>query len=203
MVAAQTLLESLARGNPAPDPIVLGQAQSLHFLMQRFWQAVDEGRQRLVQGQTITYRQVPLTVISVTDREIVLQAADGQRRLFDTRPQQIDRDLAIALVEQRFVDAVPAASRMIGVFLAVDRDGDVSRAREYLQQAEQQGFPRRRCWSWWSASQRQRRRSRLSLRLRGPLPRKARTRHGCAAFRRVRRRTRSAARYCRSCAGIQ
>lgn len=141
VAAAQTLLESLTRSKPAPDPIVLGQAQSLHFLMQRFWQAVDEGRQRLVQGQTITYRQVPLTVISVTDREIVLQTADGQHRLFDTRPQQIDRDLAIALVEQRFVAAVPAAWRMIGIFLAVDRDGDVSRAREYLQQAAQQGFP--------------------------------------------------------------
>ncbi len=29
---------------------------------------------------------------------------------------------------------------MIGVFLAVDKDGDLSRARDYFQQAEQHGF---------------------------------------------------------------
>ncbi len=141
LTEAQAVLDSLAQSKPPLDPVALQQAQSLHFLLQRFWQAVDEGRQSLTQGQVITYRQVPVTVVSLTPRDVLLEAADGQRRPFDTRRAQIDRDLAIALVERRLADALPAAWRMMGGFLAVDHNGDVSRAREYLQQAEQHGFP--------------------------------------------------------------
>jgi hypothetical protein len=79
-------------------------------------------------------------VVSVSPREVVLADSDRGQRSFDLRRSEIDRDLAIALVKWRFGSALPAAWRMIGSFLAVDQDGDVSRAQEYLQRAEQHGF---------------------------------------------------------------
>ena len=134
------MLDALQRSHPPFDPAALSEARLWHYMLQRFWQAVDEARQDLTMGQTILYRQSPVTVVSVTPSDIVLAAADGQRHTFDLSRPEIDRDLAIALVEWRFAGELPAAWRMIGSFLAVDQQGDLSLAQQYFERAEQHGF---------------------------------------------------------------
>ena len=147
--AAEAVLEEFRKGEARPnqplripeiDRMTVAQAENVLFLIQRFWQAVDEAHSRLVAGVTLNYRQQPVTVSAVMPTSLVLQAANGEERPFDLRRSEIPIDVAIALVEWRFGDALPVAWRMTGCVLVLDQEGDETRALEYFQQAEIHGF---------------------------------------------------------------
>ncbi len=147
--AAEAVLEEFQKAEARPnqplrileiDRMTVAQAENVLFLIQRFWQAVDEAHSRLVAGVTLNYREQPVTVSAVMPTSVVLQAASGEERPFDLRRSEIPIDVAIALVEWRFADALPTAWRMIGCVLTLDQEGDETRAQEYFQQAELHGF---------------------------------------------------------------
>ncbi len=82
LTASDLMLESLATnstGAPVPQEL-LKQAELIHFLVRQFWQDVDEAQRNLQPGQILKLNDTPVTVSAVSPKEIVLEAANGERR---------------------------------------------------------------------------------------------------------------------------
>ena len=139
---AKTRLQAIIVDVPdARDREELHRLKLILTKLEQFWFAVSESTGTLSSGQLIYYRDIEVTVSSVTDNEIVLQAANGQQRKFQTDLQQIEPDLAVALAEHGLRHTGAASLIAIEAFLVMDRASDVFWAHQVWQRAIQQAMP--------------------------------------------------------------
>jgi hypothetical protein len=135
-----TLNSWLKPGAVAPPSLKRDDLHLVFDLMDEFWSAVDAGLEEVQPGTSLKFKSWEVTVHEKTSTGLVLEMKTGQRHTFDTRQAAIHRDLAMALVEHHYRHSRPTAWRMTGLFLMLDSQGDVERAKDYLGRAEAEGF---------------------------------------------------------------
>jgi hypothetical protein len=135
-----TLNSWLKPGAVAPPSLKRDDLHLVFDLMDEFWSAVDAGLEEVQPGTSLKFKSWEVTVHEKTSTGLVLEMKTGQRHTFDTRQAAIHRELAMALVEHHYRHSRPTAWRMTGLFLMLDSQGDVERAKDYLGRAEAEGF---------------------------------------------------------------
>ncbi len=135
-----TLNSWLKPGAVAPPSLKRDDLHLVFDLMDEFWSAVDAALEEVQPGTSLTFKTWQVTVHEKTSNGLVLEMKTGKRHAFDTRRDVIHRDLALALVEHHYRHSLPTAWRMAGLFLMLDSQGDVERAKDYLGRAEAEGF---------------------------------------------------------------
>jgi hypothetical protein len=121
----------------------LREAELIRDALDQFWHAVDEAQAALQPGDTLWLRGVACKVLQYNAKSLSLQSSQspsGQAESFDLRRSNLQRDLAIALLLRRYAASPAAGWRLISIFLAIDREGDVQRAEYYARKAELHGF---------------------------------------------------------------
>ncbi|MCA9215548.1 MAG: hypothetical protein KDB27_20930 [Planctomycetales bacterium] len=106
---------------------------------EQFWEAHEEATGELRMATKLKYRGEIVQVIGRTQTTIRFKKSDGATQTLATNPDDIDLDLAIALVRLRYSANPVVAWRLIGVLLAVDRGGNFPLAMEVLRLAGQGG----------------------------------------------------------------
>jgi hypothetical protein len=107
-----------------------------------FWGAVDQAIEKeITRGATLEFRGIPVVVDARTDSQITLRAAAGQTKTYSIERDEMDPDLAVGLARVVLDQGGAAADLPVGLFLHLDKDGDVREARELLAEAVEQGFP--------------------------------------------------------------
>ncbi len=140
--AADKLLDQVrADANDEPKRAEALRIEIVYFKMKEFWDKADQGLAMVAVGDTLNYRNAAVTVIGKTPTGMRLQAANGKQQDFDTARANIDADLAVALARANGEAFGIMLDVMCGVFLAIDRQGDLNAARELLKRAQENGVP--------------------------------------------------------------
>jgi len=135
--AAQRHLE-LARKNaqtPEEKARVARLKLMLNYLNQ-FWDNMSQSVAGLEAGRELAVMNTRVAVVESSGRHLIIRAA-GQNRRYAV--EDIPTVLVLSIAQQCFLDE-PWAKALIGTFLAVDPDGDRTRARQYWQQATEGGM---------------------------------------------------------------
>lgn len=140
--AADKLLDQVraaANDDPAREEAL--RIEIIYFKMKEFWDKVDQGLEKVVVGDTLNYRNVAVTVAAKAPVALRLQSVKGESRDFETARAKIDADLAVALARANGEASGIMLDVMCGVFLAIDRQGDLNAARDFLKRAKENGVP--------------------------------------------------------------
>ena len=106
----------------------------------RFWKSAAQSVAEIRPTTIMSFRGQRITVVAKTATQIQLMAVNKERKSFDLDPQLMDVELAMALVQNRHQESLPAAWRLMGIIMCIDSQGDFATGLKYLKKAESQGM---------------------------------------------------------------
>ncbi len=116
--------------------------QALAAAVRAFWDAVRQSMSQLEGAEELKVADSIAIVVEVDGETIIIREAGRNqryaiRRTRNARP--LPPRLAQALAERWLKANDPSSTLVVGAFLAVDPQGDRTKARDYVQEAEQKG----------------------------------------------------------------
>ena len=136
--SAKAMMERIVPANVA-ERQVRDELELLVYNVERFWQALETAKSEIQVGSQLVMRGTPVEVTDVDGRQLTLTTAQGQTKTFPLNSITLDSELAISLIEFRFQKAPGPGWRLIGSFLMLDKDGNITRGKEFLKKAQQRG----------------------------------------------------------------
>ncbi|MFO0916135.1 MAG: hypothetical protein U0795_24470 [Pirellulales bacterium] len=142
LMAAGRQLSGLKQLSLTPDEALLVERlRSAQFHLQRFWQGVERGRQKLRVGDRLTIGRQPEKIVQLDTGSIRLESADGTERTLPFGLHTYDPYLVAAVARRDLQSQGAPFLLALASFWATDRTGDPRMARVLFQAAEQQGLP--------------------------------------------------------------
>ena len=137
--SAKAMMERIVPVNSA-ERQVRDELELLVYNAERFWQALGTAKSEIQVGSQLVMRGTPVEVTEVDGRQLTLKTAQGQTKTFPLISTTLDPELAIGLIDFRFQKAPGPGWRLIGSFLMLDKDGNITRGKQFLKKAQQHGF---------------------------------------------------------------
>lgn len=142
LMAAGRQLAGLKQLSLTPDEALLVERlRAAQFHLQRFWQGVERGRQKLRVGDRLTVGRQPEKIVQLDTGSIRLESADGTERTLPFGLHTYDPYLVAAVARRDLQSQGAPFLLALASFWATDRTGDPRMARVLFQAAEQQGLP--------------------------------------------------------------
>ena len=105
-----------------------------------FWRTVERSLMNLGQGDELLWQGQVARVSGTELNSITVDLPSGESKTFSTTRQEIDPELATALLETELQSSVPAAWLAAATFWSTDRRGDLTTGNKYWSLASQQGL---------------------------------------------------------------
>lgn len=136
-------LAIVSAGDMSPELAArIEREQALAAAVRAFWEAVGQSMSQLEGAEELKVADSIAIVVEV-DGEIIIIREGGRNQRYSIRRTRNARPLparlAQALAERWLKADDPSRTLVIGAFLAVDPQGDLAKARDYVQEAEQKG----------------------------------------------------------------
>jgi len=121
------------------DRMEIARLRKLHARLASFWRSVSKRKAALEKDQVLSFRSQKVAVVRANEVAATLRAANGKEKLFPLDMQSLHPHLAEALVEDEPELSGPDETIAIGVFWAMDHQGNLLAARRRFDAAELPG----------------------------------------------------------------
>jgi len=108
-------------------------------LLDEFWGMYENAKSSLLPGQTLTYNEQKVDIVTVDGEIVTLRAANQEQQDFSLAIEMATPHLVMALVEKEVSAAGPNGLAAIAAFELMDRQGDAARGKTLVSDVGSQG----------------------------------------------------------------